>query len=292
MTTLDEVLIPAPPPGTLRFMVWNLLTGGVDKGSEGRLLDQLQLIGACAPDVLCLPEATHWNRGFRRLLRVATGTLGMKSVALARSRVGDRRNHTALLYEPSSLRLVDRKRVGGEVFHHALIRARFRRWSAGDDPSGDFLVFGTHLNPLDGTARLGEARWMTDQGGPFPGLPARAVALADFNTPDREPVRWSAVPRNLHSRYRLVNDDGSFGGVDLRAVRVLLASGWQDPHDVLGVPRPPTVGHYYPNERVPWALDYALLAGMEPAGVWTHPLDEAFRASDHLPHFVDVAVPG
>lgn len=122
----------------------------------------------------------------------------------------------------------------------------------------------------------------------FPGRPARSLALGDFNTPDRKPKDWSAVPDNLHRRYRLVNPDGSFGDTDQRAVRVLLNSGWQDPHEVLGIPRPPTVGHYYINERVPWPIDYALTVGMDPVGVWTHPFDEGFQLSDHLPHFVDV----
>jgi endonuclease/exonuclease/phosphatase family metal-dependent hydrolase len=150
-------------------------------------------------------------------------------------------------------------------------------------------VYATHLNPMNGEARLNEVRgWLTDDGGAFPGRPARSVALGDFNTPDREPEKWSAVPKNLHSRYRLVRDDGSFGGTDQRAVRVLLNSGWTDPHDVLGIPRPPTVGHYYINERVPWALDYGLLSGLEPAAVWTYPFNEGFALSDHLPHFVDV----
>lgn len=291
MTTPElEVLVPAPPPGTLRFMVWNLLNGGVDNGSEVRLLDQLQLIAVCAPDVLCLPEATFWNEDELRLLRLVTKTLGMKVVTLARSRIGSGANHTALLYGPA-MRLVSWQLRGVGAFHHALIRARFRRRSAGEDPAGDFMVFGTHLNPFDGTARLGEARWMTDNGGPFPGLPPRAVALADFNTPDREPESWDRVPQNLHSRYRLVRDDGSFGDTDQRAVQVLLRSGWRDPHHMLGLDRPPTVGHFYSNERVPWTLDYGLLAGMEAAGVWTHLFDEDFSLSDHLPHFIDVRVP-
>jgi hypothetical protein len=105
-------------------------------------------------------------------------------------------------------------------------------------------VFGTHLNPLDPTARLGEVRgWLTDNGRPFPGMPPRAVCLGDLNTPDREPASRDSVPRNLHSRYRLVTDFGAFGDADRRAVRVLLRSGWRDPHDILRIPRPPTVGH-------------------------------------------------
>jgi endonuclease/exonuclease/phosphatase family metal-dependent hydrolase len=285
-----EVLVPAAPPDCLRCMVWNLLNGGVDKGNEARMIDQLHLIAVCKPDVLCLPEATFWSAHEQRLLRLAVGTLGMRVVTLAKTRVGDGKNGTALLYNPQAVRLVNWRLRAVGVFHHALIEATFRPKGAPDDESQDFDVFATHLNPMNGEARLNEVSgWLTDRGGAFPGRPSRSVALADFNTPDREPLGgWAAVPQNLHRRYRLVNPDGSLGDTDQRAVRVLLHSGWQDPHDVLGLTRPPTVGHYYINERVPWAIDYALTVGMEPVQVWTHPFDEGFHLSDHLPHFVDV----
>lgn len=284
-----DVLVPDVPPDTFRAMVFNLLNGGVDAGSEARLIDQLHLIGLCKPDVLCLPEATFWHEDEQRLLRLATGTLGMRAVTLAKTRVGDGTNHTALLYNPRTVRLVKWRLRGVGVFHHALIVATFRPVAAGDDESQDFNVFATHLNPMNPQARLNETRgWLTDAGGPFPGLARRKVALADFNTPDREPEDWDRVPENLHNRYRRWLPDGTFGDTDQDAVQVLLASGWQDPHDVLGVPRPPTVGHYYSNERVPWALDYALTVGMQPVQVWTHPFDEEWRLSDHLPHFVDL----
>lgn len=199
MTTPEpDALIPAAPPDTLRFMVWNLLNGGVDKGSEARLIDQLGLIGACGPDVLCLPEATFWHQHEQRLLRLATGTLGLKVVTLAKTRVGDGKNRTALLYNPASVRLVNWQLRGVGVFHHALIRAKFRRQAAGNDPTGDFTVFGTHLNPFNGEARLGETRgWLTDHGGQFPGLPQRSVALADFNTPR---PRTRELERGAHER--------------------------------------------------------------------------------------------
>jgi exodeoxyribonuclease-3 len=285
-----DVLVPAPPPDTLRVMVWNLLNGGVDRGNEARMIDQLHVIAACAPDVLCLPEATFWGEHEQRLLRLATGTLRLKVVCLAKTRVGDGKNATALLYNPQSVRLVNWRLRGVGVFHHALIQARMRPAAAAQDPAADFNVFATHLNPFNGDARLNEVSgWLTDHGGPFPGMPSRAVAVGDLNTPDREPLGgWAAVPQNLHRRYRLVLPDGTFGDADQRAVRVLINSGWSDPHDVLGIPRPPTVGHYYANERVPWALDYALTVGMTPVQVWTHPFDEGFHESDHLPHFVDV----
>lgn len=292
MPTWAEVEIPAKASGTRRLMTWNVLEGGLDAGAPDRLLDQLALTARCAPDVLCIQEAAHWHEDDQRWLRLTAQTLGMRHLDLARSqRSRDGSNHTAMLYNGNRLRLVDQTTLGPGVFHHALIRARFRPRSAGVSDHSDFLVLGTHLNPYDGAARLGEARLMTDYGGPFPGMPPRAALLGDLNTPDREPDTWDGVPINLQARYRSLGDGGIFGPVDQDAVRVLLQSGWQEPHKALGIEPPPTVGHYYANERVPWKLDYALLAGLQPVQTWTYPVDTAFRLSDHGPHFVDVVEP-
>ncbi len=283
--------VPAPSENTVRCMTWNLLLGGLDDGNSDRLLDQLTLISAYAPDVLCLPEAARWHEQDDRLLHLAEDATGLKTAMLARSATGQGVNATALMFNSEKVRLVGEPvRRAEEAFHHALIRAVFRPAGVADE-GGDFVVLATHLNPFDPGARLGEARWMTDYAGQSPKFPPRAVLLGDLNTPDREPVSWTAVPTNLHSRYRLVLNDGSFGAVDRRAVRALLNSGWRDPHDLLGLPRQPTVGHFFPTERVPWALDYALVAGLDVRQVFTHPFSTGFTLSDHLPHFMDIALP-
>lgn len=279
-----EVLVPAPPPGTLRLMVWNLLNGGRDQGTYERLGNQATLISSYAPDVLCLPESTYWHQDDVALQMLEERT-DLATALIARA---DGNHNVTLLYNSRRLSLVGEPSVRAKkAFHHTLVRAVLHPVDVPDERA-DFLVLGTHLDPCDPGRRLSEARWITDYAGSFPGFPPRAALLGDLNTPDRQPGSWDLVPRNLHSRYRQVDQEGRFGKVDQRSVRVLRASGWRDPHEVLGVERPPTVGYFYPDERAVWALDYALVAGLTPVQVHTHPFDTGFRLSDHLPHFVDV----
>ncbi|MFC9740470.1 endonuclease/exonuclease/phosphatase family protein [Streptomyces noursei] len=275
----------------MRAVIWNLYLGGVDGASEKRLKDQVKILLGLGADIVCLPECNRWDEDGERRLWWVADTLGLQPVDMVRSRLGTPpvQIHTTLLYRPSTLRLLARAVLGREVFHHALIRARLRPVEEHDDRH-DFLVLTTHLSYTDGETRLREARWMTDYGGEFPGMPPRGILLADLNVPDREPTDWSLIPQNLHSRYRIVLPDGSFGGVDQRALNVLLRSGWQDPQTLTGVPRTPTVGYFYPNEPVPWCLDYALVNGMAVTSYRTHDTPPAREASDHLPVVADMEV--
>ncbi|WP_254648623.1 endonuclease/exonuclease/phosphatase family protein [Streptomyces sp. GbtcB6] len=272
----------------MRAVTWNLFCGGVDGSSEERLHAQAEILAGLEPDVLALQECTQWDEAEERRLLWMADTLGLTLVSMARSRIGDGRNHTALLYRSSKLRLVGRRRLGEGVFHHALIRARFRLFEA-DNDHGDFLALATHLSYTDGESRLREARWMTDYAGDFPGVPPRAVLLGDMNcpSPSDEPD-WDKVPRNLQSRYRLVQDDGTFGDTDTRAMQVLLESGWQDPETITGTRRAATVGYYYRNEPVPLSLDHALVYGLQVYGYHTHDTAGARKVSDHLPVVLDV----
>ncbi|MFF8958699.1 endonuclease/exonuclease/phosphatase family protein [Streptomyces sp. NPDC014894] len=274
----------------IRAVTWNLYLGGLDNGSEFRLSAQTEILARLRPDVLALQECTHWDDQDERRLLTLAGALGMAPVTMARSNVGDGRNFTALLYRPATLRLIKRRTLGAEVFHHALIRARLRPVAAVDD-SSDFLAFATHLTHTDGETRLREARWLTDYAGQFPGMPPRAMLLGDLNCSgvhDKDPEDWGLIPQNLHSRYRLVNDDGSFGGMDRRAMRALLNSGWTDPQALTGEPRDATVGFKWENEPVPLSLDHILIHGLGATSYRTHDTPEARAVSDHLPVVLDL----
>ncbi|KOT52713.1 endonuclease/exonuclease/phosphatase [Streptomyces rimosus subsp. rimosus] len=274
-----------------RAVVWNLYLGGIDGDSEERLHGQVEILASLAPDILCLPECNRWDEQKKRRLSWVARRLDMKPVAMVRSRLGRKpiRNHTTLLYRPSTFRLLWWEDRGRGVFHHALIRARLRPADATDDRA-DILLQGAHLSWTNGDTRLAEVRgWMTDDAGEFPDVPPRGIILADMNTPDREPANWDLVPKNLHARYRLVLPDGSFGGADQRAVQVLLNSGWQDPQELTGTKRAATVGYWYANEPVPWCLDYALVRGLDVQTYRTHDTPRARALSDHLPVVLDAS---
>ncbi|MFF3277292.1 endonuclease/exonuclease/phosphatase family protein [Streptomyces chrestomyceticus] len=278
----------------VRAVVWNLLTGGLDGEDEERLFGQAEILRSLRPDILCLPECTRWNEDYHRRLWWMALRLDMKPVAMLRSRHGREpvENYTALLYRPSRFRVVRWERRGTDVFHHALIRALLRPADAVDDRD-DVLVLGTHLSWTNGDARLNEVRgWMTDDAGEFPGVPPRGIVLADMNTPDREPESWDLIPANLHPRYRLALPDGTFGGADQRAVRMMLQSGWHDPQDLTGVRRAATVGYWYANEPVPWCLDYALVRGLDVQTYRTYDTPRARELSDHLPVVLDASWSG
>ncbi|WP_247706340.1 endonuclease/exonuclease/phosphatase family protein [Streptomyces liliiviolaceus] len=296
MTTID-VLDATPRAIPLRAVTYNLLNGGVDgrpeARSEGRFDAQLGIIKSLAPDVLALQECTFWDEdGNRRLETVARET-DMAVVAMVPSRVGDGRNFTALLYRPETLRLVDWRQRGQGVLHHAMIQAHLRPVDA-PDGSADFTALATHLAFTNGDTRLAEVRgWATDLAGTFPGAPSRAMLLGDLNCArpaDADVFDWDQVPRNLHARYRLVLPNGTFGDADLRAMQVLLASGWQDPESLTTIPRTPTVGYYYAGEKGDVCLDHILVHGFTARSYRTYDTPMARTLSDHLPTLLDAEI--
>lgn len=276
----------------LRAVSWNLHLGGVDGVLERRLRTQAQVLAALQPDVLALQECTFWDEHEHRRLLWMAHELGMVPARMERSRIGDGRNHTALLYRPTTLRLVGQRALGVGVFHHALIRARLRPLQA-EDASDDLLVFATHFTYSDGDSRLREARWLTGCAGEGAGLPERAVLLGDLNCSgllDTDPEDWGGVARALHARYRLVDEEGRFGAMDRRALQVLLHSGWTDPQSLIGEWRAPTVGHGGVDEGeepVPLRLDHILVRGLPVTAYRTHDTPLARQASDHLPVVLD-----
>ncbi|MFD9715677.1 endonuclease/exonuclease/phosphatase family protein [Streptomyces sp. NPDC059076] len=276
--------------GNIRAVSWNLDLGGVDGVLERRLRGQSEVLAALRPDVLALQECTFWDADEERRLLWMADVLGMVPVRMEPSRLGDGRNHTALLYRPSALRLIGRRTLGAGVYHHALIRARLRLVHTRDDRH-DVLVFATHLTHLDGDRRLAEARCLTDYAGPLPGMPDRALLLGDFHCSDPddvEPVDWECLPRNLHARHRLIAPDGSFGPMDRRALAVLVNAGWIDPQSLTGRARAATVGHG--GEGIPLRLDHILVRGLPVESYRTHDTPEARAVSDHLPVVLDTSL--
>ncbi|WP_239471467.1 endonuclease/exonuclease/phosphatase family protein [Streptomyces sp. NEAU-S7GS2] len=271
-------------------MTWNLHCGGIDGPSDTRLRKQATVLAGLEPDLLALQECRRWDEeGERRLLWMAE-FLHMVPVAMERSQKGDGTNYTALLYLPSRLRLIARQAVGVGAFHHALLRAHLRPADS-PNPSDDFLAFATHLSDADGDSRRREARLTARCTGPFPGRSRRGIYMGDLNTPHPgDTTHWSQAPQNLHTRYRHVLPDGTFGDADVRAMQVLLDSGWEDPEALTGQPRGATVGHFDDSEPEPLRLDHILVQGLSPMTYFTYDKSSARAVSDHLPVVLDTEI--
>jgi len=290
-----QLSLPMRAGWRVRAVSWNLLNGGLD-GAEHqdmtRFEEEVRILAELRPDVLGLQECTWWHEDDQRLLKRLAKELGLSVVRMEQSAIGDGANQTALLYRSKVLTLVEHKSMGRGIYAHALIRATFRPVGAPEDGTCDFMVFTTHLHPWNGDARLAEARRITDFGGDFPGVPSRSLLLGDLNTLDRRvwPWQWRQIPRNLWSRYRLLRPSGRWGGIDRRAVKILLRSGWVDPQRLTGRKRTDTGGYYYSNESKHGSLDYALVHGLDVTDYRTADSSEARAVSDHLPVVLDAVV--
>ncbi|NIY68070.1 endonuclease/exonuclease/phosphatase [Streptomyces malaysiensis] len=187
-----------------------------------------------------------------------------------------------MLYRPDTVSVAScNPNIGHGAFHHGAIRA----WLC--IKGSYYRVLATHLSWTDGATRLRESRWFTDYAKDC------TVLMGDFNedTPTAPEPDWTKIPEQLHSRYRLVNDDGSYGRADRRAVGNLLSAGYVNPGDYLGQKPEPTTGHWYENEPEPQTLDHILVGDAAKKRIrryWTLKSPESLAASDHLPKLLDL----
>lgn len=206
------------------------------------------------------------------------------------SRVGDGRNHSIKFYNAAKLTPSrPHSELARGAFHHGVSRDVF------DVDGIPLLTLGTHLSYVSGAARLAEAHYLADYGGQFPSWPEDKILLMDANAPDDndpELTDWSQVPEYLWHRYRKVLPDGSFGGWDRDARRLLLKSGWCDPQNDVSEEREATVGYWYDNEKVPLRLDQIMVTGtrIEVVDYRTLKPDapDLTTLSDHLPVRLDI----
>ncbi|MBL1115280.1 endonuclease/exonuclease/phosphatase family protein [Streptomyces sp. 110] len=270
-----------------RFGTYNLLEGGIDRdGSEHRRLSQIAILEPLGIDVLSLSEVKGLDKDDWRRLYELTDALKMITLGLARSQRhnGDGSpNYTALLVRPDTVQIKScNPRMGTGAFHHGAIRALLCVKGV------DYRVFATHLSWTDGATRLAESRWFTDYAK------GSTVTMGDFNedSPTAPQPDWSKIPQQLHSRYRLVNHDGSYGDADRRAMGNLLSAGYVDPCAYLGQKAEPTTGHYYENEKAPQTLDHILVGDAAKKRIrryWSPKDKVTQKASDHLPKLLDLS---
>jgi exodeoxyribonuclease-3 len=251
---------------------YNLLDGGGDRWrAQASMLSSLEL------DILCLQEAKYWDAdGYERLYAFAA-ILGLQPL-FAPS--GSHDCHLVTLYRWPRVRCRQfHPDVAEGKFHHTVSRAEFTADGV------DVTVLNTHLAPFDPQVRAIEAGWLTEYAGR-----SRNVALVgDLNTEglhDEELTDWSVLPPELHSRHRRMMPDRSYGGSDRDAMAKLIASGFVDPVEALGLPVPRTTGYWSPSE--PWShrsdhilLNQALAPSIKDFTVVD--TEETRSLSDHLP---------
>ncbi|WIM95033.1 endonuclease/exonuclease/phosphatase family protein [Actinoplanes oblitus] len=132
----------------MRFMTWNIKTGGVDRGRRIRLPAIAEVIAAEKPDVLTLQELRDFHRHDGRRMADLAGAVGM-TAHLARSGFG--MPVAVLVREP--LRITHTASVTWRLHHAAAV-------AVVDTGSVPLTVISTHLDPFWPYRRMREARWL------------------------------------------------------------------------------------------------------------------------------------
>ncbi|MFC4517786.1 endonuclease/exonuclease/phosphatase family protein [Streptomyces ehimensis] len=277
---------------TARVITYNTLTGGIGAaGYEQRREGQMDFLASRAPDVLVLQDLRGWEAGgWWRLwaLAEAVGMVALPPVLSAR----ERGSHLAMLYRPATVRVAayDAEADAGAFFHglaRAIVYVK--------DAPQSLTVLGTHLSLLGGEERLAEARWLARYGDSDGAIDRRVLLAGDLNTiglADAEPD-WSRIPANLRSRHCLLNPDSTFGPSDRRAMKLLTASGFTDPYDLLNRQPDHTTGYWANDELIGHRSDFILanrLAAPAVRDITVHDTNAMWGLSDHLPVEVTVAL--
>jgi endonuclease/exonuclease/phosphatase family metal-dependent hydrolase len=277
MTTADTAI-------ELTALQWNVMVGGIDGDNEGRRVSQVAFLESHPQlDLLWIMEGTGWHEGCR--IHEVEDATDLTALPRVTSRIGDQVNHSIMFYNAEKLTPLGKPgELARGAFHHGTVRAAF------DVDGTPLLALGTHLAYANPEARLAESHYLADYGGPFPGWPQDKVLLMDANAPDDNDPElrdWSRVPRYLWHRYRKRLPDGSWGGWDRDARRLLLDSGWRDPQNYVREQREATVGYWYDNEKVPLRLDQILVTGPRIEVVDYRTLKpetpDLTKLADHLP---------
>lgn len=257
----------APRDDRVRFMTYNILTGGVDDDG-GRRLDLIcEVIRAVNPDVVAIQEANEFDlRWHRRRFEVERDT-GLRSM-LGLSPGGF---HGALLLKPELQ--ITYWRAHSPATNHILVEASV------STPQGTQLTIGgVHLDPVSADARLMGA-WHATAAPP-------SLVMGDFNNcRGDDPDTDEAWPRfEVRQRARSTNLGPT---VDDRALRAMEAAGYVD---LYRKANPGKTGATVPSVGI--RIDYIFAtAGLADQMTHCQVYAEAGAASDHLPVFADIDIP-
>ncbi|MFF2331796.1 MULTISPECIES: endonuclease/exonuclease/phosphatase family protein [unclassified Streptomyces] len=269
---------------TIRVATYNMLDGGVDTSSTKRWKQQMEMLNEVAPDVLCLQEAKHFDAGLGQMAKATADALGMYWEIAPSASHGC---HVMTLVRPGRVQFRDFEAdVAEGTFHHTASRAAL----VALDTGWEFEVIATHLAPFWPAKRSEEASWLTEHG-----KKDNVLLVGDLNSRapgDPEPADWDWLPAHLHSRHRVLNQDGSYGPSDRRALAALFHAGFRDPVTHAQFPWAQTVGYWSEEERDVYRSDYVLASeGMAHRLVSWAVVDTAVtrQISDHLPCYADIA---
>ncbi|GHC88321.1 endonuclease/exonuclease/phosphatase family protein [Streptomyces flavofungini] len=266
----------------LQVATYNLLNGGRDHEAGrfrwDRWQQQMTLMRHADVDVWCVQEGKYYDEGGEERVLASAAALGAE-VRLAPS--AHHGCHLLTFVRGPKVRMARFfKDVGGGTFHHAVSRADV----IVKNVPGALRVLNTHLAPFDPEARAAEVKWLTEYGTRHDTL-----LVGDLNCEapgDPEPDSWDWLPASHYSRHRILNPDGSYGGLDKRAMHALLAAGFVDPQVQLKLPFARSCGYADRQQLRDHRSDYIL-----PSRHLRWPLkachvldDSRFRElSDHLP---------
>jgi exodeoxyribonuclease-3 len=256
---------------TVRFLTWNIKTGGGDRlAAISAVLDRER------PDVLALQELRGFDRhGGRRLHEVADAA-GMIP-HLARSVFGQ---PVAVLVRPP-LRITRRAGVTCWRLHHAAAVAVV------PTTAGPLTVVTTHLNPFSPERRRREATWLAARYHSRSGLALLAGDLNSLDPGTDHTASLDRLPAVYHRRHA-----NPAGRVDTRAMAAFAAAGWTDLWPAVGdkdgwtVPTSEGGGAEFAAMRLDYVLASPALAAHAVAARVVRGAETEY-ASDHYPLRVD-----
>ena len=269
---------------TLRFLTWNVKTGG----SGGRLGALVSLIERERPDILALQELRDFQKHGGRRMREVADAVGMTPF-LAPSVFGQA---VAVLVRPP-LRIVSWSAVRWRL-HHAAASVVV------PTAAGHLTVVSTHLNAISPYRRMREARWLAARHRPAKGPVLLAGDLNSLDPATDHRERLARLPERYARRHlgpdgtpdtRAIAAFAAEGFVDLWAASAVASGGGRAATDDGGFTVPTTQGGGHEFSDAGMRLDY-LMAAPAIAALAGPPRvvrgDEAEFASDHYPLAVEL----
>jgi exodeoxyribonuclease-3 len=266
---------------SMRVMTWNLLKGGQDSGSCGRLDRVVRVVRLQAPDIVLFQEASKFNTEGNRLLHELENAFDMHGY-LALANTG---YHLAAYVRRSEW--VKHSHVDTEKYFHGLLGLDLVL------NDSHLLVLDVHLCPHSPETRLWEARNLAS----YASNATQVLIAGDLNSLDpydNHTDSLTQMPDHYRARYVL---PGKENLPDTRVTRTLEDAGFVDLGHRLGkddftIPtKLPVYGSNFGKLR----LDYVYAT--EPLASATTDVrvlrnDVTDQASDHYPIVVDFALTG